>query len=183
MFKENNLAKGLLIALICIVGVGAILSLSPQVRAESEIQEKIAYVNMQKIFDNYPKDKIETTKAETQLKKEGQNLQKKLETELKQKLNQVTGEDKQKLIDQYNQKLKQLEQQLNQRYQKLVVKPILAEIDDMIKEIAAEEDIAIVLNKEVVMYGGHDLTPKVLEKINAKFEAEQQAEENKEENN
>jgi outer membrane protein len=79
--------------------------------------------------------------------------------------------------------LKQLEQQLNQRYQKLVVKPILAEIDDMIKEIAAEEDIAIVLNKEVVMYGGHDLTPKVLEKINAKFEAEQQAEENKEENN
>lgn len=166
MFKGKNLTKILAVTLVVVVGIGAAALLSSQVKAESEIKKKVAYVDMQKIFENHPKK----VAAELEFSQEVKGLKQQLKGELKNKLNQATGEEKQKLVSEYEKKLKQ---QANERQQELI-EPILKEIDQTIKEVAENEGVAVVLSKETVIYGGRDLTPEVLEKIKAKAKKEKE---------
>ena len=152
--------KGVLVlSLVLMMGVGAFVLLSPQVQAESNEQHKIAYVNLQKIFNNHP----EKLKAESRFNQVVQTLQQNLKTELEAKLKDVSGEKRQQLINQYKQRLNR---EVNERQQKLI-KPVMQKIDATIKEVAAEQGVDIVVEKGVVIYGGYDLTPKVLAKVKA----------------
>lgn len=164
MFNRKNVTKLLVAVLILVVGLGVGTLLSPDIQAESDVKGKVAYVDIQKIFENHPKK----TKAEARFSQVVQTLQQNLKSELETEIEQVTGDERQKLVKEYEQKLNQ---KANERQQKLI-QPILNEIDQTVKEVAKEEGVAVVLSKEAVIYGGHDLTPKVLERVKAKYEKE-----------
>ncbi len=61
----------------------------------------------------------------------------------------------------------QLGQRLEQKRQELL-KPIVEEINAAIKEVCAAKGLSVVLGKNVVIYGGVDITEEILKKLNKK---------------
>ncbi|MBM7622916.1 OmpH family outer membrane protein [Sporohalobacter salinus] len=162
MLQEKKLIKILALTLVLSVGVGAVFFLSPQVKAKSEVEKAVAYVDFDKILKNHPKrDEIDT-----QFKQYFQSLKKQLSSELQSKVKDVSGKERQKLLHDYNQKLKN---QIEQKKAELL-QPLKEDINTTIKEVADQQGVAVVLHKETVIYGGNDLTDKVLSAIKKKEE-------------
>ncbi|SJZ47616.1 OmpH family outer membrane protein [Selenihalanaerobacter shriftii] len=166
MFLKKNLTKVLTIMLIVVMGAGAFALFSPKASAKSEIKESIAYVDMQYLFENHP----DIPAVKSKLNQDLQGLQQQLKGELQSKIEQVQGAEKQKLVQQYQQKLNV---EANKR-QKQLLKPINDEIKATIDEIAKEQGIAVVLQKDMIIYGGTDLTSQVLDRLKAKNKADKQ---------
>jgi len=62
---------------------------------------------------------------------------------------------------------KQLGQQFQQKRQELL-KPIIEQINSVIKDVADSKNLSVIVSKNVVVYGGVDITLDVLQKIGGK---------------
>ncbi|HSA06154.1 MAG TPA: OmpH family outer membrane protein [Candidatus Gastranaerophilales bacterium] len=121
-----------------------------------------AVVDMNKIRETY--SLAQQLTADKKVKEK--ELQKFIETGKKQLLNAKTAQEKKTLQDSLNQQLNTKRNALvkdqNQKWSKLE-KTVM----NCIKEIAVSGKYDMVLSKQVVFYGGYDITDEVLAKLKA----------------
>ncbi|MCK8827778.1 OmpH family outer membrane protein [Natroniella acetigena] len=147
---KKLLASGFLITLVI---VGALVAVNP-VQAEQAEQEEvdipqIVYVDMESLFLKHPHKEA----SEEELDQKAQQLQQQLEVEAAN----LTKEERQDLLKEYQQKLNQLERDL--------VQSLIDDINSKIREVAQRKDITIIVDQPVVIYGGYDLTAEVLAEL------------------
>lgn len=109
----------------------------------------IAFVNLEELFEAHP-DKAQ---AEEQLNLEAQELQQ----ELEERAEDLSQDEQQQLLQEYQQRLNQREQEL--------IQEVLGQIEGLIIELAEEKGIEVVLDGQNVLYGGYDLTPELIERL------------------
>mgnify|MGYP006289971021 CR=1 FL=1 len=161
--------KALVFTLLFIVSVALIVT-NP-IKAEKEAVEQhtaqqIGYVDMQKLFQSHPQKKA----SEQQLEEEA----KKLKEELKVRGETMDKEERQKLLQKYQDQLTKKEQQL--------IEDVLADINEKISQVAEKNNISVVLDKSAVIYGGQNLTAKILAEIKADYEQTDSSEKQKDVN-
>ena len=117
--------------------------------SDSGLEGEIAYVDIQKIFELHP-DKAE---AEKELNKAAQMMQ----SELEEKVSDLSQEEQQELLSEYQSELSKKEQQL--------IQDVLEEIENAIKKVAEKKNVKLVLDKRNVIYGGYDMTEEVINYI------------------
>ncbi|MCK8824565.1 OmpH family outer membrane protein [Fuchsiella alkaliacetigena] len=165
MLAKQSLQVKLLIALVVLgMGLALISYLSPAVEAEAEseneLKKAVAYVNIEKIFENHP-HKEET---EIEFNKKVEELRSDLAADLELELKEVSGEDRQKLVQSYEQ---QLRNRITQKEEELL-DSLMKEIHSTVEKIGAEKEVAVILEEDSVLYGGHNLTEAVIERLEAK---------------
>lgn len=139
-----------LMAAIIVVGLVIIFTDSPTIYADSNDKiPTVGFVNIQVIFQQHP-DKF---KAEMLLHEKASEMQGRLEEEAKD----LSGEDKEALIEKYHLELMELEQKL--------IEDVVTQMNYIITEVAKQSGVAVVLDSQNVIYGGLDLTQAVLELI------------------
>ncbi|WP_027338788.1 OmpH family outer membrane protein [Halonatronum saccharophilum] len=142
-----------LVFIIFSVFVG-VLAVNSSVRAQEEGRSQIAYVDMEALFINHP----DKSSAEEQLNAEAQWLQ----SQLEEKAVDMTKEERQVLLQSYQEKLNRIEQEL--------VSEVMENINGLIREVAQERGISVVVDKATVIYGGVDLTDEVLSVVNEEID-------------
>lgn len=148
MLKERLEKHRLLIVLflgVILLGMAFLLKDS-LIRAGSE-DCSIGFVSVQAIFKIHP----EREKAEAALQQRALQLQLQLEEEAQD----LDPEAQQKLLQDYQQQLGLYEQDL--------IASVIEEIEDTIAAVAIEEGVSVVLEASHVIYGGRDLTQRVIE--------------------
>ncbi len=115
----------------------------------SETEGKIAYVDLQNLFNEHP-DKAE---AEKQLNEIARSMQ----SELEEKAQDLPEEEQKELLDQYQNELSNQEQEL--------IKNILDKIDQAVDSVAAKKEVKIVVDRKNVVYGGYNMTQDVIDYI------------------
>lgn len=156
---SRNTKIGVLVAIVVTLLGALAFTGGTQLQAQTE-EEPIAavgYVNVMEVFESHP----EKLASEQVLNDEVLALQAQLETEIKD----MTQEERQEIMKKYQEQLSQREQELVSR--------VIASIDEAIREVADENGVQIVLEKEQVIYGGLDLTDLVKKRIQEKYGEEQ----------
>src|SRR6056297_1774104 len=123
--------------------------LTTQIIAGDEAEGRIAYVDVQKIFDNHPRK----AGAEEKLNEMARSMQEELEKEAEE----LTEEKQKEMLNDYQENLSAKEQKL--------IQDILNGIDEAINKVAEERQVKMVLEKKNVVYGGYDLTQEVINYI------------------
>ncbi|MGM0501829.1 MAG: OmpH family outer membrane protein [Bacillota bacterium] len=144
--------KGLFFAGLLLLSVALIITnpiKADDKNKEHNLKKQVAYVNMQQLFQGHPQKEL----SEGELEKQAKKLKKELESKGKT----MDKEERQELLQQY-------QTQLNQQEQELIA-GVVDDINQKISEVAEEQDVAVVLDKSAVIYGGYNLTPAVLEEI------------------
>jgi len=149
----KRLLQGVLIGLVVFMVIGAytVLTETPLLQAgPGELDSSIGHVNVREVFEAHP----DTMTAEMQLSREAQAMQE----EMEEKAADLSEQEQQALIQEYQQRLALREQEL--------ISEVVEKIEDIVAEVAQERGIEVVLEAQNVIYGGEDLTAAVLEKIN-----------------
>jgi len=128
---------------VLMLAVGVLMS------APAAAQGEIAFVNLQEVFEAHP----DKAAAEEQLNTEAQEMQAELEAESEN----LSEEEQQQLLQNYREELTQREQEL--------IQEVLADIEDLLNQLAEEKGVSVVLDGQNVLYGGYDLTPELIEMI------------------
>lgn len=151
---KKNLKQILFVGLL-VIALGAILFTNNTLQAEdkNKVELAIGYVDIAAVFVAHP----ETAAAKTELDARAAEMQQQLETELKGK----TEEEMEEIRQEYQSQLITREQELYAQ--------ITSSIDQVLREVAAELEIKIVLDKRNVIYGGEDLTDAVKKRIDEKY--------------
>ncbi|MGM0420562.1 MAG: OmpH family outer membrane protein [Bacillota bacterium] len=118
--------------------------------APTAAQGEIGIVNIQEVFEAHP----DKTDAEAQLNLEAQEMQ----AELEEQADDLSQEEQQNLLNEYREELTAREQEL--------IQGVLAEIEQLVNQLAEEKGLSIVIDSQSVVYGGYDLTPELIEMIN-----------------
>ncbi len=141
----------LLIALVLVVVGGyTLVTQTPFLQAEGSANRvAIGYVDILLLFEQHP----QKFKAEQLLSEEARRLQALLEEEAED----LEPQKQQELLEKYQMELMLKEREL--------VRAVVEEIEKIVGEVAVEAGIEVVLERQNVIYGGHDLTQDVLEKI------------------
>lgn len=148
-FKRKHLV---IIAITGIlIGVVGLVNPFDTLSARDEAQGRIAYVDVQKVFNIHP-DKVS---AEKKLNEQAQSLQ----AELENKAKELSKNKQQELLNQYQSQLSEKEQKLIQN--------VLVKIEEAIKKVAENKEVKMVLDKKNVIYGGYDMTQDVIDYIEA----------------
>ncbi|MGM0437603.1 MAG: OmpH family outer membrane protein [Bacillota bacterium] len=160
--------KFLWVLVIAAVFIAATAFYNPftSLASESDVEGEIAFVDIQKIFELHP-DKAE---AEKELNKAAQMMQ----SELEEKVSDLSQEKQQELLNEYQSELSEKEQQL--------IQDVLEEIETAIKKVAEEKKVKLVLDKRNVIYGGYDMTEDVINYIEEQRSNENNGTENSSEN-
>ena len=156
--------KGIIFILLFVISLAVIIAnpiKAEEDKAVSQPASQIGYVDMQKLFQNHPQKKASEQKLEDEAKK--------LKEELKDRGKTMDKEERQKLLQKYQGQLNQQEQQL--------IEEVLTDINNTISQLAAENDISVVLDKSAVIYGGQNLTAQVLAEIKEDYEKDTTVEE------
>ena len=156
--------KGIIFILLFVISLAVIIAnpiKAEEDKAVSQPASQIGYVDMQKLFQNHPQKKASEQKLEDEAKK--------LKEELKDRGKTMDKEERQKLLQKYQGQLNQQEQQL--------IEEVLTDINNKISQLAAENDISVVLDKSAVIYGGQNLTAQVLAEIKEDYEKDTTVEE------
>lgn len=131
----------------------------------SSFADNIGYIDMQKIFLGFD----EAKKAQEDFKKKQDEYQKIFEDKQKEiekaKTEKKTDEEIQKLISKFEKELEPQKDTLLKLNQELTLK-LKDKILTASKKAAEEYGIDIVLDKQVIITGGFDLTEFVLKKLN-----------------
>lgn len=144
-FKFGFLA----VAVVLVLGVLAFVG-SSSLRAETQKKPAVVgFVDVQSVFDSHPQTKA----AKATMEKEVAATQAKMEKEIKG----LTKEQQQAAVQKYQTQLAQREEQL--------VNGVLENIQKVIKQVADETGVQVVLDRKNVIYGGQDLTTQVKDKI------------------
>lgn len=119
-------------------------------QARNDGEQRIAYVDLQGVFNHHP----DKATAEEKLNELARNMQ----AELEAKAADLSEEEQQQLLEQYQQELSTREEEM--------VEQILTEIEHLIDKVAAEQEFKMVLDKKNVIFGGYDLTQEIIDYIN-----------------
>ncbi len=139
---------------------------------------KVGYVDIEKVFNQYSG----TKKAKGKLQGKLENEQKKIDEKKKEILKMKEDLDKQKTILDKN-KLKEKESELQAKLEKLqadaleiqqkllseekeLTANIIEEIRAIVQKIAKEKEFDFIFEKNLLLYGGEDITYLVLKKMN-----------------
>jgi len=141
--------------------------------------EKIAYVDLSRLFDQYQKTKEYDAVLEGQHKDYQEERSKKLEKlkESQSKLSLLKEKEKAKIQDQIERQKTALLEFDRQKQMDLrkkrdeKIREILLEIEDVVRRYAEQKRISAVLNDRVLIYGSKslDLTEDVLKDLNASY--------------
>jgi len=122
---------------------------------------KVGYVDIEKVFNQYSGTKKAKTKLQSKLKEEQKKIDKKKQEILKMK----DDLDKQKSILDKN-KLKEKEDELQQKLEKLQADALEIQQKLYGEKIAKDKGYDFVFEKNLLLYGGEDITYLVLKQIN-----------------
>lgn len=114
--------------------------------AAGDTRATIAFVDLHEIFQVHPERQV----AEFLLQQEAMALQEKMEEEILD----LSSEEQQQVMEGYQQQLELYEQEL--------IAGVLQEIEAMVATVAQKEQVEVVLEVSQLLYGGLDLTPKVI---------------------
>jgi len=127
--------------------------------------DNIGYVDMQKIFTGYDGAK----KAQDDFKKKQDEYQKIFEEKQKEiekaRTDKKTDEEIKKMITQFESELDPKKDELMKLNQELTTK-LRDQILSASKKVAEEYGIDVVLDRQVIISGGFDLTDFVIKKLN-----------------
>ena len=127
----------------------------------------IGYIDVQKVFKEYKATSSaqeQVSKQEEEFKKELDDSQKKLSDAEKKNMKK---EELEKMRKDLEDKLTPKRQSLIELNERLTVK-LQSEILNATKDVAKKVGIDIVLDKQVIITGGIDLTEMVISKLNEK---------------
>lgn len=147
---NKNLKFGILVvAVVLVIGALAFVGTSS---LQAETQKKpavVGFVDIQGVFEIHPQTKV----AKETMQKEVTAVQAQMEKEIKNQ----TKEQQQATIQKYQNQMAQREEQL--------VNGVLSDIHKVIKQVADESGVQVVLDRQNIVYGGQDLTQQVKDKI------------------
>lgn len=141
--------------------------------------EKIAYMDLSKVFDDYNK----TKDFDKQLESKGnvkQGERDKLVAEIKKLKDEMDlmsdkgKEAKQRAIDEKIKKLQDFDRETKDALRKErddMVRQILKEIKDVVEEFGKKEGYVLILDNRAILYGteGDNLSDKILSTLNARY--------------
>jgi outer membrane protein len=140
--KKTWLIVGVLVAAL-IGGIGGFL-----VGKLASKPMKVGYVDVEKIMKDFPAYKDATSILR------GEQVD--LELEFQEKSKNLSDEEKQKLGLKYQEQLAKKDKELSERVE--------TEIRTAVKKVADEKKLTLVSAKNVLFYGGEDITESVLAK-------------------
>lgn len=132
------------------LGLALLLGVFAGMRSAAQSTGAIGYVNPQRLLSAF----AEQGNVMSTLEKERSRLETALQQELKAGGNGLTEAEKEAILKRY-------QDQLDQKKRELLT-PTIQKVSDLIRKVADREGIRVVLDQGVVLYGGVDLTPKVL---------------------
>ena len=132
-----------------IAGIIGMAGFSRGVGASDLEEGIIAYVNLEELFEAHPDKAL----AEEKLNLEARELQQ----ELEEKADELSQEEQQQMLQEYQQILSEREQEL--------IEGVLQQIEGLIIELAEEKGFQVVLNGQNVLYGGYNLTPDIIDRM------------------
>jgi len=141
---------------------------------------KIAYVDMQKVWESSKEIQVEKKKMETMLKKSQEDLKKKeaelrqLQERAKKEAAMATEEAKRAMAEEYQRKMLEFQQMYQEKQKLLSDKDVEAQADFVEKvkkvamKIAIKKGYDVVFAKEHTLYvdDKHDITKMVLSVVN-----------------
>jgi len=141
--------------------------------------DKIAYVDLSRLFDAYQKtvDYDKKLEAEQNTKEQERNKKTSEIKDLQGKLNLLNATEKdkqQKLIDAKTKELQDFDTQLQMDFRKdrdEKIKGILKDIESAVRDFAKSNNYTFILNDRVLIYGDEskNITEKVLEILNKNY--------------
>jgi outer membrane protein len=141
--------------------------------------QKIGYLNLEYVFNEYQKTKDLDKDFETKYNTYQETRNKKLDEvrELQGKLKIVKEEEKKKIEDEMEQKRTDLLQYDNQQQTDLKkqqadkTREILLEIEETVRTFSEKEGYSYVLNDKVLIYGNkaNEVTTPILQLLNEKY--------------
>ena len=151
--------------LVLSVAAGVCFSLISGARSAS--LSGIGFIDVQKVFKSYS----ETEKAQAQISKEEEDFKKEFEASQKKIEEAKTAKKSDKAIEDLT---KSLEKDLAPKREKLIklnselTSSLQQKIVSTVKEVAKNLGIDVVLDKQVVINGGTDISDMVINKLNEK---------------
>lgn len=141
----------------------------PDIFAETDESARVAFIDLWAVFNVHPQKSV----AEAELNELAQTMQAELEERVREE--NLTAEQQQELLKEYQARLSQREQEL--------IEEIIDSIREVVVLVAEEREIEIVLDKQNVIYGGYNLSEDIILYINEEYgqEAEMETEINTEE--
>jgi outer membrane protein len=161
-----------------LVVLALIFILGSNVRAA----EKFAYINLEKVFNEYQKTKDE----EAKLTEEGKQKQKEIDAKIKEidklredmeLLNEKEKEKRKAEIEKKMQELRQFDRQARadlMRKRDAIIREILTEIDNAIKEYGKSKGYTLIFNSRALLYKDEklDITDEIIKYLNNKYKKE-----------
>lgn len=127
----------------------------------------IGYIEVQKVFSSYEK----TKKAQEQMAGKEKEIQSEIEKKQKQlekeKAKGTSDKELRKMVEKFEKELEPKRKDITESQQKLT-QEIEEDIIKASDSVAKKMNIDVVINKQVVITGGIDLTDKVIELLNKK---------------
>ncbi len=164
---------------VCILVLAFILISSVGISTVKAETDKIAYVDLSRLFDAYQKtvDYDKKLEAEQNTKEQERNKKASEIKDLQSKLNLLNANEKdkqQKLIDAKTKELQDLDTQLQMSFRKdrdEKIKEILKDIESAVRDFAKSNNYTFILNDRVLIYGDQtkDITDKVLGILNKDY--------------
>jgi outer membrane protein len=165
-----------IIVLLLIITFGLISSTHVYAQGKNE---KIAYVDLTRVFDEYKK----TQKYEKELKQRGKTKASEREKkvreikELQDKLSVLSKTEKEKTQNKIDKKLRELQEFDSQIQTDLrierdnMLKEILKEIEKSISEYAQKNNYTLILNDRILLYGDKtlDITDDIIKMLNERY--------------
>lgn len=148
--KKNVKIVSAIVSGIFILGVGGIAYMQMGTSAMAAPTSNIAVVDLRKAV---PENSAIVENARKKMEAEVTKLQEEFEKESAGMNNQ----DKQALFLKFQQKMQEKQTELQGEMEK--------EVRESIKSVADGKSLSIVINKEVVLYGGNDITDLVAKKV------------------
>lgn len=115
--------------------------------------EKIGVIDPQKVLSQHPKFQQVQSQIKAMVQQKKQEAQKAIDKEKDNRKKAQIFEAKQLEAEQAQQKL---------------MAPLISDINKSIRDVAKANGITIVLNKNLVFYGGTDITNSVIKKLKSK---------------
>ncbi|HAR63723.1 MAG: hypothetical protein DKM50_03670 [Candidatus Margulisiibacteriota bacterium] len=151
----NKAVKSMAVSIL-FVGLAASVSLA----------QSIGYIDVQQVFNSYEKTKAaqaDVKEKELALQQEIEKKQKEIEAAKKKNTNE---ESIQKMIEKYEKELEPKRKELMEIREKLTTE-IQADIVKSTKAAAKEVGLDVVLDKQVFITGGIDITNLVIKKLSS----------------
>ncbi len=153
--KKNVRIFSIVLAAVFVFGVAGIAYMQMSSPSMASSTSSIGVVDPSKVISS---DSAVVTNARQELQTYSQTLQKEFET----KSANMDDAQKQQLFMEYQQKMQAKQTELQGSMEK--------QVQDATKSIADAKGLSIVLNKNVVLYGGEDITDQVAKKFTATTE-------------